>query len=122
MKHGSRGANVSLHFEGRLTRAHGNLFSLLRFVFGALTPWVLGLQRRARWISFLALAGLLMPIGILSEIYFGLSSVLVVVGTVSILVTTAVFALELDRMVVDGSISLKLNGMAKMFEVEFTHS
>lgn len=63
-----------------------------------------------------------MPVGILSEIYLGLPPVLVLVDTVSITVTTAPFALELVRMIVGGSISLKLDGIAKMFEVEFTRS
>lgn len=91
-------SNVSPHFEARLAHAHGNLFSLLNIVFGALLLWLPVRQRRARWISLLALAGLLMPIGILSEIYLGLPPVLVLVGAVSITVATALFALELVRM------------------------
>ncbi|WP_254533396.1 hypothetical protein [Natrinema gelatinilyticum] len=97
------GANVSPHFETRLAHAHGNLFSLLNIVFGALLLWLPVRQRRARWISLLALAGLLMPIGILSEIYLGLPPVLVLVGAVSITVATALFALELVQMDVSGS-------------------
>ncbi len=96
------GANVSPHFEARLAHAHGNLFSLLNIVFGALLLWLPVRQRRARWISLLALAGLLMPIGILSEIYLGLPPVLVLIGAVSITVATALFALELVRMDFDG--------------------
>jgi len=65
-------SNVSPHFEARLAHAHGNLFSLLNIVFGALLLWLPVRQRRARWISLLALAGFLMPIGILSEIYLNL--------------------------------------------------
>ena len=97
------GSNVSPHFEARLAHAHGNLFSLLNVVFGALLLWLPVRQRRARWISFLALAGLLMPIGILSEIYLGLPPVLVLVGAVSITVATALFALELVRVDLDDS-------------------
>lgn len=88
------GANVSPHFEARLSHAHGNLFSLLNVVFGALLLWLPIRPRRARWISVLALAGLLMPIGILSEIYLGLPPVLVLVGAVSITVATALLAVE----------------------------
>jgi len=92
------GSNVSPHFEARLAHAHGNLFSLLNIVFGALLLWLPVRQRRARWISLLALAGLLMPIGILTEIYLGLPPVLVLIGAVSITVATALFALELVQM------------------------
>ena len=92
------GSNVSPHFEARLAHAHGNLFSLLNIVFGALLLWLPVRQRRARWISLLALAGLLMPIGILTEIYLGLPPVLVLLGAVSITVATALFALELVQM------------------------
>jgi len=88
------GANVSPHFEARLSHAHGNLFSLLNIVFGALLLWLPIRPRRARWISVLALAGLLMPIGILSEIYLGLPPVLVLIGAVSITVATALLAIE----------------------------
>ncbi len=92
------GANVSPHFESRLAHAHGNLFSLLNIVFGALLLWLPVRPRRARWISILALIGLLMPIGILTEIYLGLPPVLVLLGAVSITVATALFALELVGM------------------------
>ena len=97
------GANVSPHFEARLAHAHGNLFSLLNVVFGALLLWLPVRRRRARWISILAIAGLLMPIGILSEIYLGLPPVLVLLGAISITAATALFALELVRMDVTGS-------------------
>jgi hypothetical protein len=61
-------------------------------------------------------------IGTLSEIYLVLPPVLVLIGAVSITVTTELFALELVRMVVDGSMPLKFDGMAKMFEIEFNRS
>jgi hypothetical protein len=80
--------NVSPHFEARLAHVHGNLFAFLNIVFGFLLlklP-VRGIQ--AKWISGLALAGLLMPLGILSEIYLGLSPILVIVGGLSILAAT----------------------------------
>jgi len=97
------GSNVSPHFEARLAHAHGNLFSLLNIVFGSLLLWLPVRKRRAQWISVLALAGLLMPIGILTEIYLGLPPVLVLIGAVSITVATALFAFELVKMDFDGS-------------------
>lgn len=92
------GSNVSPHFEARLAHAHGNLFALLNIVFGALLLWLPVRQRRVRLISLLALAGLLMPIGILTEIYLGLPPVFVLIGAVSITLATALFAVELVRM------------------------
>lgn len=98
------GANVSPHFEARLAHAHGNLFSLLNVVFGALILWLPVRPHRARWISILALVGLLMPIGILTEIYLGLPPVLVLLGAVSLVAATALFAVELVNMDVDKSV------------------
>lgn len=92
------GANVSPHFEARLSHAHGNLFSLLNVVFGVLLLWLPVRPRRARWISILALAGLLMPLGILSEIYLGLPPVLVLLGAISITLATALFAFEVTKI------------------------
>lgn len=97
------GANVSPHFEARLAHAHGNLFSLLNIVFGALLLWLPVRPRRARWISVLALAGLMMPIGILSEIYLGFPPVFVLLGAISITAATALFARELIGLDVAGS-------------------
>ena len=91
-------SNVSPHFEARLAHAHGNLFSLLNVVFGALLLWLPVRPRRARWISGLALVGLLMPIGILSEIYLGLPPALVLLGAVALVAATALLAVEVYRM------------------------
>lgn len=99
------GSNLSPHFEARLAHAHGNLFALLNVVFGALLLWLPVRPGRARWISVLVLVGLLMPIGILSEIYLGLPPVLVLGGAVALVAGTALFALELVRMDVGDLVS-----------------
>ncbi|MDX1746674.1 MAG: hypothetical protein R3324_12105 [Halobacteriales archaeon] len=91
-------ANVSPHFEARLAHAHGNLFGLLNIVFGGLLLWLPVRPDRARWISVLALVGLLMPVGILSEIYLGLPPVLVLLGAVSLVAATALLLGELFRL------------------------
>lgn len=91
------------HFEARLGHAHGNLLSLLIVVFGALLLWLPVRPRRARWISGVALAGLLTPIGILAEIYLGLPPVLVLIGAASITLATATFSVEVIGMDVTGS-------------------
>jgi Zn-dependent membrane protease YugP len=45
-------------------------------------------------ISWLALGGLLMPLGILSEVYFGLPPIFVLIGAISM--TTSVIWLGID--------------------------
>ena len=75
---------VGKHFESRLAHVHGNLFALINIMVGYLL-WRLPINpREAMHISWLALAGMLMPLGILSEVVFGLPPVLVIVGGVSI--------------------------------------
>jgi hypothetical protein len=40
---------------------------------------------QGRWIAALALAGMLMPLGILSEVWFGVPPILVIVGGVAMI-------------------------------------
>lgn len=75
---------VGAHFESRLAHVHGNLFALLNIAVGLVLlrfP-----QGSSRWISGLALAGMLMPLGILAEVLFGVSPIFVIVGGVSMVV------------------------------------
>ncbi|MFZ1771957.1 MAG: hypothetical protein WAU00_22285 [Caldilinea sp.] len=90
--------NVSPHFEARLAHVHGNLFSFLNIVFGFLLVKLPVKTIQARWISGLALAGLLMPIGILSEIYLGLPPLLVLIGGLSILAATILLGIGVVEM------------------------
>ena len=63
---------------------HGNLFALLNLLVGYLL-WQLPIAKKAASrISWLALAGMLMPIGILTEVLFGVPPLLVIVGGISI--------------------------------------
>lgn len=80
--------NTGAHFEARLAHVHGNLFSLLNIVFGFLLMKLALKDSLARWASCLALAGLLMPLGILGEVYLGLPYYLVLVGGLSIFLAT----------------------------------
>ena len=76
------------HFEARLAHVHGNLFAVLNVVIGYLLLHFRERLAGVAMISWLALTGLLMPIGILAEVYFGAPPVLVLVGAVAM--TTAV--------------------------------
>lgn len=81
------------HFEARLAHVHGNLFSLLNIVFGLVLLNLKMPEKLAKWASWFALGGLLMPFGILSELYLGLPPYLVVVGGISIFVATVMLAI-----------------------------
>lgn len=75
------------HFEARLAHVHGNLFAFLNIVIGFLLLHFKDKILHVKVISLLALTGLLMPIGILSEVYLGLPPVLVLVGALSMSVS-----------------------------------
>jgi hypothetical protein len=72
------------HFEARLAHVHGNLFAFLNVALGFLLAKLATAPDRSRSAAaILGLAGLLMPAGILGEVYLGLSPVPVLVGAVA---------------------------------------
>lgn len=75
--------SIGKHFEARLAHVHGNLFALLNILIGYLLLRFHSQLSHVKMISWLALVGLLMPIGILSEVYFGLPPALVLIGAVA---------------------------------------
>lgn len=74
-----------MHFESRLAHVHGNLFALLNIMIGYLVLKLPLSAFSARWISWLGLAGMLMPLGIVAEFAFGAPFYLVLVGAVAII-------------------------------------
>ncbi len=74
---------VGAHFESRLAHVHGNLFALLNIAVGLVLLRLPLSAVSTRWISGLALAGMLMPIGILAEVMFAASPVFVIGGGIS---------------------------------------
>ena len=83
-------ANYGLgaHFESRLAHVHGNLFAFLNIL-----VWYLLLRFKddltnVKTISWLSLIGLLMPLGILAEIYLGAPPIFVLLGAIAM--TTSV--------------------------------
>ena len=76
------------HFESRLAHVHGNLFAVLNVIIGYLLLHFHGKLNNSKAISWLATAGLLMPVGILAEVYFGVPPALVLVGAIAM--TTSV--------------------------------
>lgn len=75
--------SIGKHFESRLAHVHGNLFAFLNIVIGYLLIQFQEKLANAKIISWLSLMGLLMPIGILAEIYFGVSPVFVLIGAIA---------------------------------------
>ncbi|OQA08297.1 MAG: hypothetical protein BWY67_01538 [Bacteroidetes bacterium ADurb.Bin397] len=71
------------HFESRLAHVHGNLFAFLNIVIGYLLLQFRNQLKNTKAISWLALTGLLMPIGILLEVYFGLPPIFVLIGAIA---------------------------------------
>ncbi len=71
------------HFEARLAHVHGNLFAFLNILIGYLLLHFRDKLQNVKAISWLALTGLLMPIGILAELYLGMSPILVLIGAVA---------------------------------------
>ncbi|MDF0692664.1 hypothetical protein [Aquirufa ecclesiirivi] len=80
--------SIGKHFESRLAHVHGNLFSVLNIIIGFLLIQFSNRLNQLDKISWLALGGLFMPLGILSEVYFGLPPILVLLGAISM--TTSV--------------------------------
>lgn len=80
--------SIGKHFEARLAHVHGNLFAFLNILIGYLLLRFRGQLNNVKVISWLALTGLLMPTGILSEVYLGLPPALVLIGAIAM--TTAV--------------------------------
>lgn len=87
---------IGKHFETRLAHVHGNLFALLNIVMG----WLLLTLpvAHARAISWLALIGMLMPLGILAEVLFGAPPVFVLAGGIAMVGALAWLGLEVARL------------------------
>ncbi|MCC6811669.1 MAG: hypothetical protein IT381_29835 [Deltaproteobacteria bacterium] len=82
--------SIGKHFEARLAHVHGALFSLLNLAIGFVLAKLSTAGDRSRSIAAgLGLAGLLMPLGILGEVYLGLSPIFVLVGAVAMTASVA---------------------------------
>jgi hypothetical protein len=80
---------VGKHFELRLAHGHGNLFALINIAVGLVLMRLPVQQSSTRWIAGLALAGMLIPLGILSEVVLGVPPLLVNVGGISMVAAVA---------------------------------
>ncbi|MBK8633815.1 MAG: hypothetical protein WAT92_22230 [Saprospiraceae bacterium] len=76
------------HFESRLAHVHGNLFAFLNILIGYLLLHFRDKIKNVAAIAWLSLVGILMPLGILAEIYLGMSPIFVLIGALAM--TTSV--------------------------------
>ena len=89
---------VGKHFESRLAHVHGNLFAFINIVVGYLLLRLPIDAFSVKWISWLALVGMLMPLGILTEVLLGVPPALVLVGGISMVVAMIWFGVVAARM------------------------
>ncbi len=90
--------SIGKHFESRLAHVHGNLFAFLNILIGYLLLHFRDKLKHVKIISWLALTGLLMPLGILSEVYSGLPPVLVLVGALAMTASVIWLGFSFIRM------------------------
>lgn len=86
------------HFETRLAHVHGNLFAFLNILIGYLLLRFNAQLNHVKIISWLALIGLLMPLGILSEVYFGVPPIFVLIGAIAMTVSVVWLGISFWQM------------------------
>ncbi len=90
------------HFETRLAHVHGNLFAFLNIVIGYLLIHFNTSLKNTKAISILGLVGILMPLGILAEVYLGFPPIFVLIGAIAMTISViwlgvAFFKLKLEK-------------------------
>ncbi len=89
---------IGKHFESRLAHVHGNLFAFLNIVVGYLLLRLPVHKSTGKWVSWLALAGMLMPVGILAEVLLGAPPFFVLIGGISMVVAIAWLGVAVAKM------------------------
>ena len=90
--------SIGKHFETRLAHVHGNLFAFLNILIGYLLLHFKNQLKNTTAISWFGLIGLLMPIGILLEVYLGSSPVFVLIGAISMTVSVIWLGISFYKM------------------------
>ncbi len=90
--------SLGKHFESRLAHVHGNLFAFLNILIGYLLLHFQLKIDNTKIISWLALTGLLMPIGILAEVYFGAPPVFVLIGALAMTASVVWLGISFFKM------------------------
>ena len=89
---------VGKHFESRLAHVHGNLFAFLNIVVGYLLLRLPFQDSTSKWVSWLALAGMMMPGGILAEVVLGAPPLFVLVGAASMVASATWLGIAVARL------------------------
>jgi hypothetical protein len=89
---------VGKHFESRLAHVHGNLFAFINIVVGYLLLRLPLREATAKWVSWLALAGMLMPVGILAEVLAGAPPLFVLLGGASMVAALLLMGVAVARL------------------------
>lgn len=89
---------IGKHFESRLAHVHGNLFAFLNIVVGYLLFRLPFQKLTIKWVSWLALAGMLMPVGILAEVLLGAPPIFVLIGATSMIASVAWLGIAVARL------------------------
>jgi hypothetical protein len=89
---------VGKHFESRLAHVHGNLFAFLNIVLGYLLLRLPLHNSTSKWVSWLALAGMLMPVGILAEVVLGAPPLFVLIGAASMVASVTWLGIAVAQM------------------------
>ena len=84
------GYTVGEHFESRLAHVHGNLFAFLNIMIGYLVLRLPIAATSAKWVSWLGFIGMMMPLGIMAEVYLGTPPWFVMAGGIA-MVTSMVW-------------------------------
>ena len=90
--------SIGKHFETRLAHVHGNLFAFLNILIGYLLLRFKTEISKAKIISWLALIGLLMPLGILAEVYLGAPPIFVLIGAISMTISVVWMGISFFNM------------------------
>jgi hypothetical protein len=89
---------VGKHFESRLAHVHGNLFAFLNIGVGYLLLRLPLHNSTRKWVSWLALAGMLMPVGILAEVVLGAPPLFVLIGAASMVASVTWLGIAVAQM------------------------
>ena len=89
------------HFEARLAHVHGNLFAFLNVMIGYLLLQLPINPRATRFISWLGVLGMLMPIGILAELLLGAPPLFVLLGGISMIAAVGWLGIAIARVQFD---------------------
>lgn len=90
--------SIGKHFETRLAHVHGNLFAFLNILIGYLLLHFKNQLKNTTVISWFGLIGLLMPIGILLEVYLGAPPIFVLIGAISMTVSVIWLGISFYKM------------------------